>query len=163
PSEVEQLADLIRRAERPVFIAGRGAWHAEADVATVAAAAGALLATSAVAKGLFRGDPFTLGISGGFASPLAAELIADADLLVSWGCALNMWTTRHGSLVGEHTTVVQIDDDPDALGAHRPIGLGICADVGAAARSLRAALGADASFGYRSDEIRDRIAGHGRW
>jgi thiamine pyrophosphate-dependent acetolactate synthase large subunit-like protein len=162
-NDVEQLADLIRRVQRPVFIAGRGAWNAEADVADVAAASGALLATSAVAKGLFRGNPFAVGISGGFASPLAAELIAAADLLVSWGCALNMWTTRHGSLVGEHTTVVQIDDDPDALGAHHPIGFGVCADVGATARSLRTALGADASFGYRRNEVRDRIARHGRW
>jgi thiamine pyrophosphate-dependent acetolactate synthase large subunit-like protein len=162
-AEIEQLADLVRRAERPVFVAGRGAWHAEADVASTAAAAGALLATSAVAKGLFRGDPFALGISGGFASPLSAELIAGADLLVSWGCALNMWTTRHGTLVGKHTTVVQIDDDPDALGAHRPVQLGICADVGATAAALRAALGSIASAGYRSADVRARIATQGRW
>ncbi len=162
-AEVDELAELIRRSQRPVFIAGRGAWNAEPDVAGAAASAGALLATSAVAKGLFRGEPFALGISGGFASPLAAELIVGADLLVSWGCALNMWTTRHGTLVGEHTTVVQVDDDRDALGAHCPIQLGICADVGATARALRAALGADASFGYRNDEIRERIARQGRW
>ncbi|HEY2297898.1 MAG TPA: thiamine pyrophosphate-binding protein [Jatrophihabitans sp.] len=162
-AEVEQLADLVRRAERPVFIAGRGAWHAEAEVASAAAAAGALLATSAVAKGLFRGDPFALGIAGGFASPLSAELIAGADLLVSWGCALNMWTTRHGTLVGEHTTVVQIDDDPHALGAHRPVQLGICADVGSTAAALRAALGNNAAAGYRSADVRARIATQGRW
>jgi thiamine pyrophosphate-dependent acetolactate synthase large subunit-like protein len=161
--EVEQLADLVRRAERPVFIAGRGAWHAEADVAAAANTVGALLATSAVAKGLFRGDPFALGISGGFASPLAAELIVGADLLVSWGCALNMWTTRHGTLVGEHTTIVQIDDDPDALGAHRPVQLGICADVGATARALRDALGDSVTAGYRSSDIQERIAKQGRW
>ena len=38
----------------------------------------------------------TSGISGGFASPLTAELISGADLMVGWGCALNMWTMRHG-------------------------------------------------------------------
>ncbi len=82
-------------------------------------ACGALLATSAVAKGLFHGDPWSLDVSGGFASPLAAELIRDADLIVGWGCALNMWTTRHGRLIGPDATVVQVDHDPDALGAHR--------------------------------------------
>ena len=35
---------------------------------------GALLATSAPANGLFAGLPYALGISGGFASPFAAEL-----------------------------------------------------------------------------------------
>ena len=39
---------------------------------------------------LMEGDPFSLGISGGFSSPLAAELIAGADLIVGVGCALNM-------------------------------------------------------------------------
>src|SRR4051812_23080620 len=43
---------------------------------------GALLATSAVARGLFRGDAFDLDVSGGFASPVAASLIREADLLV---------------------------------------------------------------------------------
>ena len=40
---------------------------------------------------------------GGFASPLAAELIDGADVVVAWGCALSMWTTRHGRLIGPGT------------------------------------------------------------
>ena len=88
-------------AERPVFIAGRGARGAGAGaLERLAESAGALLATSAVANGLFEGDPWSLGISGGFASPLAVELIRDADLIVGWGCALNMWTMGHGALIG---------------------------------------------------------------
>ncbi|HEU5265111.1 MAG TPA: thiamine pyrophosphate-binding protein [Jatrophihabitans sp.] len=162
-ADVQRLAELLRKSKRPVFIAGRGAWHAEVDVAAAEAASRALLATSAVAKGLFRDEPFALGISGGFATPLAVELIAGADLLVSWGCALNMWTTRHGTLVGDAATVVQIDDDPDALGAHRRIDLGICADVGETARALRRLQGDPAVTGYRTEEIRDRIAREGRW
>jgi thiamine pyrophosphate-dependent acetolactate synthase large subunit-like protein len=161
-ADLDRLVDLVRHAERPVFIAGRGAWHAEDDVARVAATCGALLATSAVAKGLFRSDPYSLGISGGFASPLAAELIGGADLLVSWGCALNMWTTRHGTLVGDDTRVVQVDDDPDSLGAHRPIHLGVCADVGVTARALADSFGHRVA-GYRGDAIRGRIARLGRW
>ena len=48
-------------------------------------------------QGLFDGNPWSLDVSGGFASPLAAELIRGADLIVGWGCALNMWTMRHGA------------------------------------------------------------------
>src|SRR6266540_3819458 len=71
-------------------------------------------ATPAVAKGMFNGNPWYLDVSGGFASPLAAELIRGADLIVGWGCALNMWTMRHGALIGPDATVVQVDLDADA-------------------------------------------------
>ena len=63
-----------------------------AELERLADACGALLATSAAAKGLFRGRPWDLDVSGGFATPLAAELIRGADLVVGWGCSLNMWT-----------------------------------------------------------------------
>ena len=43
---------------------------------------GTLLATSAVAMGLFAGHPWSLDVSAGFASPLAAESIGGADLIV---------------------------------------------------------------------------------
>src|SRR5215469_13353274 len=73
-----QLATLLASAARPVFLAGRGARNASARMALerLADSCGALLATSAAAKGLFRGSPWDLDVSGGFASPLAAELIS---------------------------------------------------------------------------------------
>ena len=103
-------------------------------MAALAERCGALLATSAVANGLFAGDAWSLGISGGFATPLAVELITGADLVVAWGASLTMWTTRHGALIGPDATVVQVDDDPTALGAQRPVHLGVLGDVGATAR-----------------------------
>src|SRR5213075_1918378 len=116
-SAVAQLAQAVRRAERPVFVAGRGARGAGPAVDAAADASGALLAESAVAKGLFADHPWSLGVSGGFASPGAADLIAHADLIVGWGCALNMWTMRHGRLISPGATVAQVDDTPEALGA----------------------------------------------
>ncbi len=82
---VAALVDLLDHAERPVFIAGRGARHAGPELAALADTCGALLATSAVASGLFTGHPWSVGISGGFATDLAAELITGADLVVAWG------------------------------------------------------------------------------
>jgi thiamine pyrophosphate-dependent acetolactate synthase large subunit-like protein len=159
PSAVAALAADLARARRPVFIAGRGARLARAVLERLAERCGALLATSAVANGLFSGNPWSLGISGGFASPLAAELITGADLVVGWGCAMNMWTTRHGTLIGPDTTVVQVDLDGDALGAHRPVDLGVVGDAGAVA----AAVDVAESPGYRSPELASRIAVSGRW
>ncbi|MFF0311114.1 thiamine pyrophosphate-binding protein [Streptosporangium sp. NPDC004379] len=136
PEAAARLAEILAGARRPVFVAGRGARTARRELEELAERAGALLATSAVAKGLFRGSPWDLDVSGGFASPLTAELIRDADVIVGWGCALNMWTTRHGALVGPDTVVVQVDLDPDALGAHRPVRLGVTGDVARTARAV---------------------------
>jgi thiamine pyrophosphate-dependent acetolactate synthase large subunit-like protein len=47
-----------------------------------------------------------------------------------------MWTTRHGSLISPGATLVQVDDDPAAIGAHRPVHLGITGDVTLTARAL---------------------------
>ncbi len=162
---VSALADALARARRPVFVAGRGARHAAAQLRAVAERAGALLATSAVANGLFHDEPWSLGISGGFASPLAAELISGADLIVGWGCALNMWTMRHGKLIGPGATVVQVDVEASALGADRPIDLGVLGDVGQTATDLHAELARRGrqSTGYRDDAVRERIAAQARW
>jgi len=160
-ASVAALAALLDGAQRPVFIAGRGARHAGPDVAALAERCGALLATSAVANGLFAGDAWTLGISGGFATPLAVELISGADLVVAWGASLTMWTTRHGALIGPDATVVQVDDDPAALGAQRPVHLGVVGDVGATARDVLATVAGGP--GQRTEEIAKRIAAEGRW
>ena len=138
---VTALAGLLRGARRPVFIAGRGARGRAAELERLADACGALLATSAVAKGLFRGSPWNLDVSGGFASPLAAELISDADVIVGWGCSLNMWTTRHGKLIPPEATLVQVDDDVTAIGVHRPVHFGVLGDVAETARAVAGALG----------------------
>jgi thiamine pyrophosphate-dependent acetolactate synthase large subunit-like protein len=164
---IAQLADALAAARRPVFIAGRGARLAAArePLRALAERTGALLATSAVARGLFRGDPFDLDVSGGFASPLAAELIRGADLVVGWGCSLNMWTLRHGSLIAPGATVVQVDLDGAALGAHRPIDLGIVGDVAGTAWSAAAELSRRgfSAPGYRSPELAGRLAREVRW
>lgn len=163
---IHALVDHLAAATRPVIIAGRGARDAGPELRALAAASGALLATSAVAKGLFAGDPFDLGISGGFSSPLTAELISDADLIVGFGCALNMWTMRHGRLIGDGARVVQIDLESSALSANRPVDLGIVGDSAATAAAVLEALtraGGDLAPRYRTPEIAARIAAQARW
>ncbi len=78
-------------AERPAIIAGRGAVLSGAGPALRALGErlGAVLATTAVANGLFAGDPFDLGISGGFSTPVAQRLLKESDLIIAFGAALN--------------------------------------------------------------------------
>ena len=142
PGSIDTLASFLADAERPAIIAGRGAVLSGAGPALrrLGELTGAVLATSAVANGLFAGDPFAVGIAGGFSSPLAARLLGEADAVVAFGAALNQWTTRHGTLIGPDARVAQIDLDADALGAHRPIELGVIGDARATAEALVAAF-----------------------
>lgn len=158
---VSEAAEALLRAERPLIIAGRGACVAKArePLELLAERIGALLATSAVANGLFSGNPWALGISGGFASPFAAELIAEADVVLGAGVALNMWTTRHDKLLHNTATVIQIDHDPDAIGAHHRVDLAMVGDVSETARALLAHLDnhPPRPKGWRSSDLAERL------
>jgi acetolactate synthase-1/2/3 large subunit len=140
---IVEAANVLARATRPLIIAGRGAVLADAGepLERLAELLGALLATSANGNGLFAGNPWSLGISGGFASPAALELIAQADVVLSVGAGLNMWTTRHGRLVSPTATVIQVDRDADAIGAHHRVDVAVVGDAAEAARALLDALG----------------------
>ena len=164
PDAADALAQRLRDAERPVFLAGRGAMPYGREIAALAERVGALLTTSAVAAGTFADEAYDLGICGGFATPLAAELVAGADLVVAWGCSLTSWTTRHGRLLGAEALLAQIDDDPAALGARRPVDLGVLGDVGLTVSAVADRMaGNDNRPGYRTPDVARRLRGEGRW
>ena len=164
PRDVEGVTRMLESAKRPLLLAGRGAVLANArqPLERLAEQTGALLATSAVADGLFAGNPWSLGISGGFATPLAAELIEASDVVVAFGASMNMWTTRRGHLIGRSAKVAQVDVDEHALGAHRPVDLAVAGDCGEVARAVGAALGSRSSQGWRSEAVAERIR-RGGW
>jgi thiamine pyrophosphate-dependent acetolactate synthase large subunit-like protein len=149
PEAIAALADLLLGARRPLVIAGRGAVVADAGgpLAELGERAGAMLATTAMAKGLFAGHPHHLGISGGFSSPPAAELIAGADLVLAVGASLTPWTTREGSLFAAAEKLVRIDVEADAavgegvdlvvLGDAAAVAAALCADLAERGRERR--------------------------
>jgi len=157
PGSVDALAALLAGSERPAIIAGRGAVLAGAgpELRRLGELTGAVLATSAVANGLFAGDPYEVGIAGGFSSPLAARLLGGADVVVAFGAALNQWTTRHGTLIAPGARVAQVDLEGEAIGAHRPVDVGVVGDARATAEALIAALDSSA---HDSPAARDSSA-----
>jgi len=162
---VSAAVEALSRAERPLIIAGRGAREAGAGplIEELAERLGGLLATSAVANGLFATNPWALGISGGFASPEAAELIGRADVVLAAGATLNMWTTRHARLLHPRATVIQIDHDPDGIAAHHRVDIALVGDVGESARCILAELAPRAlGSGWRSADVGEQIR-NGRW
>lgn len=166
PTQVAAAADAIARALRPVIIAGRGAVLADAaaSLETLGARIGALLATSAPAHGLFAGLPYELGISGGFATPYAAEMIAGADLVLAFGASLNRWTTNHGALIDPLATLIQTDLEAAAIGRDQPAQIALVGDARATARALADELASREhhSEGLRTPQTQEEIARR-RW
>jgi thiamine pyrophosphate-dependent acetolactate synthase large subunit-like protein len=142
-AEIEAVVALLEASTAPLLVAGRGAVAspgARAAIEELAEQAGALVATTAMANGLFAGLPYALGIAGGFASPLGVELAGQADLVISFGAGLNHWTARHGELFSSSARVVQVDIDPLAPGRLHRCDLGVVADATEAARAFTAEL-----------------------
>jgi thiamine pyrophosphate-dependent acetolactate synthase large subunit-like protein len=111
PAETQAVRRALAGARRPLLLAGLGAWRSGAGraIAELADGTGALLATTVMASGLFAGNPWSLGLCGGFASPRAAELIGEADVVVAFGASLGHWTLHGGRLLDPRATLVQVD------------------------------------------------------
>jgi thiamine pyrophosphate-dependent acetolactate synthase large subunit-like protein len=162
PAAVRALADEIQRAKRPLVLAGRGAVISDAEAVLTALAdrIGALLATTVCGHGLFAGNPWSLGISGGFSSPIADKLIKESDLLLAFGASLTQWTTKHGKLVAPGARVAQVDVESGKLGYQMPVQLGVLGDARATAEALLAELDrhkVSGGAGWRSDSVRKQI------
>ncbi|HWI22501.1 MAG TPA: thiamine pyrophosphate-binding protein [Baekduia sp.] len=164
PDAVRDLADLLATARRPVLVAGRGGLNARAEIARLAELTGALLATSAVARGLFNGDPWYLDLIGGFATPTTTRLVTDADVVVSFGASLNRWTTQDGGLL-QNATVAHVDIDSEAIGFHHETDLAVIGDSSLTAVAVTEELRRrdHHAVGYRTPEIRTTIADGWSW
>jgi acetolactate synthase I/II/III large subunit len=165
PASVQAITDLLLDARAPLIVGGRGARSAGAELRALGERAGALMATSAVARGLFYGDPYSLDVMGDLASPITSELVLASDVIIAFGCGLGRWTTSNGELIAEGAKLVQIDTDPLALGRQRPIHLGLVADAAESARAITENIPEmeELSGRRRTRTNRDRIAAGVRW
>ena len=113
PDDVERAVARIDAARKIVVMAGLGAVEAGAGPACRALAErlDAPLATTLPARGLFHDDPFCIGILGGFATEVAWEICADADLIIAVGGSLSKHNADGGNMWPQ-ADVLQIDIDP---------------------------------------------------
>ena len=163
PKAVRRLTEAILRAERPLILGGRGAVLSDAEHSLTALAdrIGALLATSVCGHGMFADNPWSLGISGGFSSPIADKLIAESDLILGFGASLTQWTTKKGKLIAPGAVVAQVDVEAPKLGYQMPVQHGVHGDARATAEALLTELDrrgvSSARPGRRSDRVREQI------
>jgi acetolactate synthase I/II/III large subunit len=109
--QVDAALDALTSARRPLLLAGLGAYRSGAaqPIALLADRLGALVATTVMADGLYRDSPWSLGICGGFASPRAARMMGEADVVVAFGTSLSDFTLHGGMLLDPAATLVQVD------------------------------------------------------
>jgi len=119
-ARVTGFAQALTTAERPLLLAGRGAWLAGAGPALgrVADLIGALTVSTALGRGIFPLAEFDLGVAGGFGAEGAMDLVAQADVVLVVGASLNQFTMRFGALFAPGARVLQIDAAATATHPH---------------------------------------------
>lgn len=136
----DAAARLLAKAQRPVIIAGRGAWAAESSDAlgALADSLGAVTAGTALGRGIFPRQEFDLGVVGGFGQHDAMALITTADVVLIVGAGMNQFTMSFGTLISPGTTLIRIDDDAAAM--HPAVDLILIGDARLSVEALNAAL-----------------------
>jgi thiamine pyrophosphate-dependent acetolactate synthase large subunit-like protein len=164
PDGLQRAADIIGRSSKPLIIVGRGAIRSGAGEAirSLAQRAGALIATSLMAKNWLSEDPYYVGISGFYGSRTAMELFQEADCVIGVGASLNRYTTEEGYLY-PNARFIQIDNKPHVLmGGGKPADCFVQADARLGVEGLEALLAARSvsGTGYRTPEVKERLANH---
>ncbi len=155
PQAIEAAAALLRHSRKPVILAGLGAHRAGAKAALeqLAERTGALLATSARGKDMFRGHPCNLGIIGSFSHSAARRLVAEADCVLAFGASLNLLTMSFGHSLPK-VPLIQVDAQRGNIGRWHPADVAVVGDARLAAEALVAALpaGSNTERPFRSEE-----------
>jgi len=111
-AEIRKAVAAIDAAERPVIIAGWGAYGDGEAVASLARRIGAPILTTYRAKGFLPEDhEWVIGVLGHSGSPQARKLATDADLLITLGVGFSKFTN-----VPTDKPLVQVDTNPVKLG-----------------------------------------------
>jgi len=162
PANLEHAADIIAGSRKPMIIAGRGArWSGAGDaVLRLAERAGALIATTLMAKTWLSEDEFHIGISGTYGTRTAMQLCEEADCVIAIGASLNRFTTEHNYLY-PNAKFVHIDSKPHVMmSGGRAAECYVQSDARAGVEALEALLAKRAfkQTGYRTGEVRERLA-----
>ncbi|WIM12863.1 thiamine pyrophosphate-binding protein [Enhydrobacter sp.] len=154
PQAIEAAVALLRQSRKPLILAGLGAHRAGAKAALeqLADRTGALLATSARGKDMFRGHPCNLGIVGSFSHSAARRMVAEADCVLVFGASLNLLTMSFGHSLPK-VPLIQVDASRGSIGRWYPADVAVVGDARLAAEALLAALpaGTNAASPFRSE------------
>jgi len=159
---VQEAADIIAGSERVVILVGKGARDPEVGelVLRLQDSTRALLTTTLQVTNWLRDrTPYHAGISGGYGTKTAHELMREADCLIAVGASLNQYTIWHGRLYPK-ASIVHIDQaDQVVPGDGQPVDCYVRGDARLALEQLIGALDGrtPAGAGYHTPVVAERL------
>ncbi|MEV7370284.1 3D-(3,5/4)-trihydroxycyclohexane-1,2-dione acylhydrolase (decyclizing) [Streptomyces sp. NPDC090301] len=141
-AELDAAVQAVRKARRPMIIAGGGVRYSAAQgaLSTLARSAGLPVATTQAGKGVLPWDhPCDVGGIGHTGTATADALARASDLVIGVGTRLTDFTTASGTLFRPDTRLVNLNIT--AFDAHKQAALPLVADARAGLEALTEALG----------------------
>src|SRR5438105_13084744 len=129
---VAKALALLQLAERPVIVAGGGVRASQAATALVALAEMLQIPVATSLNGkdtISAGHPLSVGVVGTYSRESANRVVAAADLVCFVGTETGGMTTHFWAVPKPGTAAIQIDIEPEALGRHYPLKVGIHGDA----------------------------------
>jgi pyruvate oxidase len=151
---LRRAAESLAGAKRPVFVVGHGARRDMGAITALAEQLGAPVLTTFKAKGQIS-DHHDLGagVLGRSGTPVASYLMNESDLLVVWGASFSNHTG-----IAPYKPIIQVDDDPMALGRFHAVEVPVLGDVGVTAAALAATLPASIGAVDQRTDVAERWA-----
>ena len=108
--------------------------------------------TTFKAKGVISdGHLLAGGVLGRSGTPIASWCMNEADLLLVFGASFSNHTG-----IDPKKPILQVDTDPEGLGRHHPVTVGVRGDAGLVADALRDRLGADGPWIDQRPDLMER-------
>lgn len=132
PLQIERAVEEIKRAQRPVIIAGGGvnSAKAEKELMELVEKTGIPVATSLMGIGCFpQNHPLSLGMAGMHGSPRANIAITEADLIIAAGVRFSDRMTGKVTGFAPKAKILHIDIDPAEIGKNVRVDIPIVGDL----------------------------------
>ncbi|MYB42947.1 MAG: thiamine pyrophosphate-binding protein [Chloroflexi bacterium] len=137
PALIEQAAELLLNAERPLLIVGKGVrWGGEeafGDLQQLVDDLGVPFLSSPMGRG-FIPDDHPLNVAAA-----RSQAMRGADVVVVLAARLN-WMFQMGQGFAPDAKLIQVDIDAEEIGLQKDVDVGIAGDVGRVLRQLGEAL-----------------------
>lgn len=140
PQAVKSVAHAIKKAKKPVILAGAGILHSHAsdELKELVAKTTIPVASTLLGLGSFPSDhPLFLGMAGMHGTYTANMALYESDLIINIGARFDDRLTGNLQDFAKHAQVVHFDIDPSEIGKNVPTDFPV---IGDAAKSLQLLL-----------------------
>ncbi|MGB2692279.1 MAG: thiamine pyrophosphate-binding protein [Thermodesulfobacteriota bacterium] len=128
---IEAFISLLKKAKRPVAIAGSGSWYSgsQGEILNFIEKASIPLFTLNFGRGIVSDDhPQCFGPASASAPNGFRKVTSEADLIILLGIRLSLYI-GFGRSFNPKAKVVQVDIDSGEIGRNRPADLGVVGDL----------------------------------